>query len=117
MIETTEFKKKLEAEKARLEKELSIDGEKDPTTGDWQGSSNTMDTAIDPNETADQIEELTNNTPLVEQLENQLHAVEGALDRIEAGSYGICEVGGEEISKERLESNPSATTCVAHASQ
>jgi RNA polymerase-binding transcription factor DksA len=115
MIDTIEFKKRLEAEKTRLETELAGDGEQDATTGDWQGSSNDAEPAIDPNEAADQIEELTNNTSIVENLENQLHAVQNALDKIEAGTYGICEVGGEEIPKERLEANPSAATCVTHA--
>lgn len=115
MIDTTEFKKKLEAEKIRIEKELAGDGEKSAVTGDWQGSSNNTAPAIDPNEAADQIEELSNNVPIVEELETQLHDVQHALDRIEDGSYGICEVGGEEIPQDRLEANPAATTCIEHA--
>ena len=33
----------------------------------------------------------------------------------EAGTYGICEVSGEEIPFERLEAMPTATTCIQHA--
>lgn len=37
------------------------------------------------------------------------------MQKIEAGTYGICEVSGEEIPFERLEAMPTATTCIQHA--
>ena len=37
-----------------------------------------------------------------------------ALERIEKGTYGICEVGNEEIEEDRLNANPAARTCKAH---
>jgi DnaK suppressor protein len=42
--------------------------------------------------------------------------IEDALDRIENGTYGICEGGGEPILAERLEVIPWARYCVACAS-
>lgn len=41
-----------------------------------------------------------------------LKQVEEALKKIEAGTYGICEVSGEEIPKARLEAIPYATMTV-----
>lgn len=38
--------------------------------------------------------------------------IDRALARIEDGSYGICEVCGEEIPAGRLDAIPFATTCV-----
>jgi len=35
-----------------------------------------------------------------------------ALDRIEDGTYGICEECGEEISAERLKARPVTTLCI-----
>ena len=35
-----------------------------------------------------------------------------ALTRIEEGTYGICEVCGEEISIKRLKARPVATCCI-----
>jgi len=35
-----------------------------------------------------------------------------ALDRIENGTYGICEECGEEISTERLKARPVTTLCI-----
>jgi DnaK suppressor protein len=50
---------------------------------------------------------LNNNTrELLEQTEH-------ALDRIEAGTYGVCESCGKPIGKARLQAFPRATLCVA----
>jgi DnaK suppressor protein len=38
--------------------------------------------------------------------------IKDALDRIESGSYGICEECGEEISAERLTARPVTTLCI-----
>lgn len=44
-----------------------------------------------------------------------LKKIEAALQRIEEGNYGICEVTGEEIELERLEAIPYTTLCQAEA--
>jgi DnaK suppressor protein len=49
---------------------------------------------------------------LMATIRERLVQVERALDRIEAGTYGLCETCAQEISAERLEAFPSATTCV-----
>ncbi len=41
--------------------------------------------------------------------------VENALNRIENGTYGECEVCGEDIELKRLEALPYATLCMDHA--
>ncbi len=38
--------------------------------------------------------------------------IQEALDRIEMGTYGICEECGEEISEQRLIARPVATLCI-----
>lgn len=45
----------------------------------------------------------------------RLVEVDAALARLDAGTYGLCEVGGEPIDAARLEARPTATTCVRHA--
>lgn len=42
-----------------------------------------------------------------------LAQVERAVDRLEAGTYGICEVCGQPIGKERLKAFPKVTLCVS----
>jgi RNA polymerase-binding transcription factor DksA len=39
--------------------------------------------------------------------------VERALERVEAGTYGICETCGQQIAAERLEASPAVTECIA----
>jgi DnaK suppressor protein len=46
-----------------------------------------------------------------------LDQIDGALKRIEEGSYGRCEECGEEIPKARLEAVPYAAECERCASQ
>lgn len=50
-----------------------------------------------------------------EQLLRSLTAVREARGRVADGSYGTCEVCGEEIPAERLEARPHVTRCVRHA--
>lgn len=49
---------------------------------------------------------------LVESLKSQLDDVETALAHIEAGTYGICDNCGSEISADRLEFRPASILCV-----
>ena len=39
--------------------------------------------------------------------------IDAALERVEAGSYGMCEACGKPIPKARLEVVPEATLCVS----
>lgn len=41
----------------------------------------------------------------------EIRMIEAALDRIEAGSYGICVSCGDEISEERLNVLPATPKC------
>jgi DnaK suppressor protein len=47
----------------------------------------------------------------------RLGSVEAALARVDAGTYGVCEVCGEPIPAARLEARPTATTCVGCAAR
>jgi RNA polymerase-binding transcription factor DksA len=72
-----------------------------------------IDTA-DENEVADKMGELEDNTSIMNQLDKQLNEVNAALEKIDKGTYGICEISGEPIERERLEANPSARTSLKH---
>jgi len=41
-----------------------------------------------------------------------IQKIRDALQRIEDGSYGICEKCGEEISEKRLKARPEANLCI-----
>lgn len=46
---------------------------------------------------------------------DSIRSIQLALERMEAGTYGICDQCGEEIGRARLEVVPEATRCVACA--
>lgn len=110
-----EFRGALEAEKDSLEEELASHGRQQSDTGDWQGTSESVGSEADPSDVADNIEQLASNVPLVEELEKRHKDVEDAIEKLEEGTFGMCEAGGEPIPADRLEANPAARTCIAHA--
>lgn len=113
-----ELRARLEQEKEDLEEELSSHGRILNDAGEWEGSSEGYEgEEADPIDAADQIEELVTNVPLVEELEDKHTDVSEALEKMDEGVYGICEVGGEPIALDRLKANPSARTCIEHADE
>lgn len=114
----SDFKSRLETELKVVEKELKTVGVQNPeNSNDWEAKETEMDVmnaTADENEAADKFEEYTQNRAINDALEVRYNNIKKALEKIEAGSYGTCEIGGEEIEEERLEANPSARTCVAH---
>jgi RNA polymerase-binding protein DksA len=49
--------------------------------------------------------------------EDALKQIEAAIERIEDGSYGLCDKCGEKIPKVRLDAIPYAAECVRCASE
>ena len=111
-----QFKKKLLAEKADLESQLGSIGRRNPSSGgSWEATTGDMEVdSADENEVADKLEELEENTGIVNQLDKQLGEVVAALDRIEKGTYGACEVCGKPIEDDRLLANPAARVSIKH---
>ena len=114
--DTEHFKKMLEDEAQVIENELSTVGRKNVTKyPDWEAVAKDDDRdRADETEVADDIEQFESNSAVLDQLEIRLNEVKNALQKIEKGAYGICEVSGEPIELDRLEANPAATTCKKH---
>jgi RNA polymerase-binding transcription factor DksA len=49
------------------------------------------------------------------QLRVELDDVESALDRLDAGTYGTCEICGTELPDADLERHPQTRLCAAHS--
>lgn len=115
-INTQYFKDLLLKETKVLEDELASIGRKNPEKkGDWEAVATDLDPDnADEFDVAEDLENFENNKAELDQLEMQLNNVKRALKKIDDGKYGICEIGGEEIETDRLEANPSATTCKKH---
>lgn len=114
-MNTEHFRTRLTEEKARLEAELATVGRKNPSNpNDWEAVPEETGLEADPNDRADQMEEFGNNNAILVDLETRYNDVLAALARLEEGTYGVCEVSGEEIEEARLEADPAARTCKAH---
>lgn len=109
----THFKKRLGDELQTIENELKGLGWKNEA-GEWEAQAQVDTTATESDELADRMEEYQENRAEIDELQITWNNIKRALDKIEEGTYGTCEISGEEIEEERLEANPSARTCVAH---
>jgi RNA polymerase-binding transcription factor DksA len=54
---------------------------------------------------------------LATELQESLDEVEAALQRLQEGNYGLCEVCGKPIGTARLEAMPAARLCIADAAK
>lgn len=52
---------------------------------------------------------------ILEQLLAEIEELDRALQKVEEGTYGRCEVCGKEIPAARLEAGPGARFCVEHS--
>jgi len=112
-IDTAEFKRLLEEERKRLlhsagrlhsenvenlEDELGEIGGRGTDNHMGDMASATFDRELDEG--------------LEEGAQNTLRQINAALERIEQGTYGFCEVCGKPIGVERLRAIPWATRCI-----
>jgi DnaK suppressor protein len=106
------IKEALIKEKSALEESLGrIAKPIDQLHGDYKATFEDIGSDRDDNTT--ETEQYTDNLPVEITLEKKLQAIIDALDKIEAGTYGICEKCHQEINHERLLANPGAKTCVS----
>jgi len=63
-------------------------------------------------EEADEASELEKRLALEERLGESVNKVEHALQKYEAGTYGLCDSCGQSIEKARLEAIPQASLCL-----
>lgn len=110
------FKEKLKAEEKLLEEELEKVGRRNPDNlSDWEATPADKDASqADENVVADSVEEYEDNLAIVDTLETRYQDIKSALDKIDRGTYGLCQVCEAEIDEDRLEANPSASTCRKH---
>ncbi|HEX6221490.1 MAG TPA: TraR/DksA C4-type zinc finger protein [Acidimicrobiia bacterium] len=110
------FRKRLEEEKARLE-ELIEDYERDLEEARLTESSS--DRSPDPGnaEASSMKLEYAKELSIGQNTLDLLNKVNRALERVEAGTYGICEYCGNAIPVERLDVLPYSTLCVEDASR
>lgn len=67
-----------------------------------------------PADTGTETFEREKDLSILESLERELRDLESALQRVETGTYGVCEACGEAIPEPRLEAQPAARFCTEH---
>jgi RNA polymerase-binding protein DksA len=113
-VDTDRFRSLLLEQRQRFVAELDFLHKENPgsieeETGDeTQGDDHLADAA-----TATHDREL--DYGLEEDAEKILRLIDEQLERIEAGTYGICRVCGREIGEERLEARPWTDLCIDDA--
>lgn len=96
-------------EKARLEEELAdIMGGNHEQAGTSDESSHRTQMADSGSDTLERQRDLS----LEENVKHLLGRVNVALQRVEKGSYGLCDCCGGEIGAERLKALPYADKCI-----
>ena len=105
---TIDYRQLLEDERRQLQSELSELG---------HGEGGGLD--YDPNfaDTSQVTAERGEADALAGQLQETLDEVALALGRLEAGTYGVCEVCGVAIAPARLEAMPATRFCINHANR
>ena len=107
-----ELKEKLDKEKSSLQKELETFATEDKNLKhNWDAKYPNREDG-DKDDEADEVQEYDNMLALEHSLELKLKDVKSALEKIENGTYGVCENCGKEISEERLLVCPEAKTCL-----
>lgn len=104
------FKEKLLEEKKILIEEIEGLGVVKVAPGNFDAKADDTTDIAENIELANMFEVEQTKDAVLDQLENRLMDIDLALNKIEKGVYGICEVSGELIEENRLEANPAART-------
>lgn len=115
-MDTQPYKDQLTKELESLTQELQKLGINNPEVPeDWIATPSDIDTDdADENIVADRVEDWDERQATLAVLETRYNNVRQALQKIEEGTYGICEISGEVIEADRLSANPAARTCKEH---
>ena len=105
------IKADLEAEQKRLESELGIVADKDPTVAN-NYAARFPDYGNDEDENANEVAEYSDRLAIEHTLESELKDVKKALQSFADGTYGICKHCGLEIEEARLKIRPTSTSHV-----
>ena len=111
----TKYKEDLQALLETITNDLETIAVYNEQSGDWVAKPEGTEVAeADPNIEADVVEDWNERRATLSQLETRYNNIKRALQKIENGTYGVCEVSGEAIEPERLAANPAARTCQEH---
>jgi RNA polymerase-binding protein DksA len=109
-IDTEHFKQRLLDERGRAQEALERLQREDE--GQLEDEHEEIQSDNHPGDVATSLYDRELDYAFEDNVERVLAAIDAALQRIEDGTYGICENGGEQIPAERLEAIPWTTLCI-----
>lgn len=117
-IDLATHKEALLAKKQRVVEELSTIAIYHADTDDWEAKVDTSDLeTADDDLIGDSLEAAEEQVATLALLETDYRNIVRALDKLEAGNYGICEICSGTIEADRLLVNPAARTCKTHMNE
>ena len=95
---TDKMKQRLLSDQTRLEDELK--------------DTKFEDVGSEEGENAYEVAQLSDKLSLGDALNKSLRDIKGALERIDAGTYGTCKYCKDEIDEQRLTARPTSSACI-----
>ncbi len=106
------IKKRLQAEQERLEAELHEIMERTAHTSDLEQATELSTYDDHPADLASETFEREKDLALEGNIQDLLDKVNTALEKLDEGTYGLCDSCGVEINTNRLEALPWASLCL-----
>ena len=106
-MDTDDARERLQAEQTRV---VGLVEELKAELGTAEGEDELADYDQHPADTASDTFEREKDLSILDQLEHELAELQAALERVDAGTYGLDEETGQPIDPARLDAIPTART-------
>lgn len=106
-VDTDDARERLQAEQTRV---VGLVEELKAELGTAEGEDELADYDQHPADTASDTFEREKDLSILDQLEHELAELQAALERVDAGTYGLDEETGQPIDPARLDAIPTART-------
>lgn len=110
--DAAKFRGLLLIERSRLEAELHEIESRTARISDSEGASELSGYEDHPADIASETFEREKDLAIGESVETLLNQVITALEKVDRGTYGVCDACGKPIKKARLQALPFATLCL-----
>ena len=111
-LDTDNYKKALEEERARLVAQAKRLQRRDSAEDQSDELGELSDYDNHPADSASETFEREKDLAIDENTDDLIDAIDRALEKIEEGTYGVCDRCGTDISKARLDALPYAAFCI-----
>ena len=111
-IDTAEYRTRLEEERTRLTGAVEFLERENPGSIEDELGDITNGSGNHTGDTASATYDRELDEGVEEGVQQTIDDIDAALQRIEEGSYGVCEICGEPIGAQRLSAIPWARLCI-----